>query len=74
MGLFPFVSDLWPGSISDKQVGIKSVIVDKCEKGDTIIGDKGFLIADLTTPRCIDLKGLPDENPNSNCIYLCSCF
>lgn len=54
-GVVSFVSDLWSGSISDKQIVQKSGILDKCERGDAIMGDKGFLISDLTTPKGLEL-------------------
>jgi len=54
-GAITFVSDLWAGSISDKQITRSCGILDLCEKGDAIMADKGFLIADLTTPRGICL-------------------
>ncbi|KAK7488553.1 hypothetical protein BaRGS_00020170 [Batillaria attramentaria] len=51
-----FVSDLWGGSISDKQIVRKSEILRLCEKGDAIMADKGVLISDLTTPSQIELR------------------
>ncbi|XP_053389776.1 uncharacterized protein LOC128552744 [Mercenaria mercenaria] len=54
-GIVTFVSDLYPGSISDKQITKKCGIVDLCEEGDAIMVDKGFLISDLTTPRGVEL-------------------
>lgn len=54
-GVITFVSDLWAGSISDKQLTKNSGILDLCEPGDAIMADKGFLIRDLTTPRRIEL-------------------
>ena len=37
-----FVSDLYPGSISDKQITKQSGLIDLCEEGDAIMADKGF--------------------------------
>ena len=54
-GIVTFVSDLYPGSISDKQITKKSGLMDLCETGDAIMVDKGFLISDLTTPKGVDL-------------------
>lgn len=54
-GVVSFISDLWAGSISDKQLVIKSGMLDLCDQGDAIMGDKGFLISDLTTPRGLQL-------------------
>ncbi|XP_060084109.1 uncharacterized protein LOC132563365 [Ylistrum balloti] len=50
-GVVTYVSDLWCGSISDKQITIESGLVEMCEAGDAIMADKGFTISDLTTPR-----------------------
>ena len=41
-----FVSDLYPGSISDQEITVKSGLLQKLEKGDEIMADKGFLIQD----------------------------
>ncbi|KAK6167051.1 hypothetical protein SNE40_021159 [Patella caerulea] len=54
-GVITFVSDLWAGSISDKQLTKKCGILDLLEEGDAIMADKGFLIKDLTTPRGIEV-------------------
>ena len=56
-GVVSFVSDLWVGSISDK-----SGLLDLLEPGDAIMGDKGFLISDLTTPRQIELIIPPQKS------------
>ncbi|XP_033753600.1 uncharacterized protein LOC117336915 [Pecten maximus] len=54
-GVVTFVSDLYNGSISDKQITKLSGLVDLCECGDAIMADKGFLISDLTTPKGVQL-------------------
>jgi hypothetical protein len=54
-GLITFASDLWAGSISDKQMVRSCGILDLCERGDAIMADKGFVISDLTTPKGIHL-------------------
>ena len=54
-GYISFASALWAGSISDKQITFNSGILNLCERGDSIMADKGFLISDLTTPRGISL-------------------
>ncbi len=54
-GVITFTSDLWAGSISDKQLTKNCGILDLCEKGDAVMADKGFLIKDLTTPKGIEL-------------------
>jgi hypothetical protein len=48
-GVITHVSDLWSGSISDKQITKSSGLIDKCEPGDAIMGDKGFLISDFNS-------------------------
>ena len=45
--MITFVSDLWAGSISDKQLPSSCGILELCERGDSIMADKGFLISDL---------------------------
>lgn len=54
-GIVTFVSDLWSGSISDKKITEESHLIDLCEAGDAIMADKGFTIADLTTPKGVTL-------------------
>ena len=46
-GVITFVSNLYPGSISDKKIIEKSGILDCFHAGDLILADKGFLINDL---------------------------
>jgi hypothetical protein len=46
---------LWSGSNSDKQITTSSELIDKCEPGDVIMGDKVFFISDLYTPKGIYL-------------------
>lgn len=41
-----FVSPLYPGSISDKEITMKSGILNLLQQGDEIMADKGFLIQD----------------------------
>ena len=53
--IITFVCDLWSSSISDKQLTIKSGLLDYCNAGDGIMADKGFLISDLTTPHGMHL-------------------
>lgn len=42
-----FVSKLYPGSVSDKEIVSDCGILDVFEPGDLVIADKGFLIQDL---------------------------
>ncbi|KAI5714446.1 hypothetical protein M8J76_017221 [Diaphorina citri] len=45
-----FVSDLYPGSMSDKVITQQSGVLTNMEAGDLILCDKGFLISDLCAP------------------------
>ena len=49
-GAFTFISDLYQGSISDRDLVIASGLLDKIELGDSVMADKGFEIADLLIP------------------------
>lgn len=49
-GALTFVSDLYTGSISDKEITKLSGILSLLEEGDEVMVDKGFLISDLLTP------------------------
>jgi len=44
-GAVTFVSSLYPGSISDKELTLRSAILDLFEPGDSLMADKGFDIA-----------------------------
>ncbi|XP_040071801.1 uncharacterized protein LOC120844216 [Ixodes scapularis] len=47
-GLVTFVSELYMGSVSDKEIVIKSgLITMPFDQGDSVMADKGFKIADL---------------------------
>lgn len=46
-GAVIFISDAFPGSISDREIFIKSGILDKLKEGDAILADKGFDVSDL---------------------------
>ena len=61
------VSDLWAGSVSDKQITIESGLVDMCEPGDAIMADEGFLISDITTPKGVHIIIPPLNKRRNNC-------
>ncbi|XP_060598702.1 uncharacterized protein LOC132752398 [Ruditapes philippinarum] len=66
-GQVTFVSDLWVGSISDKQLTKQSGIINLCEEGDAIMADRAFTISDLTAPKGIKLIIPPFKR--SNCKF-----
>ena len=45
-GATAFVSKLYPGSISDKEITMKSGLLNHLQQGDEVMADKGFLIQD----------------------------
>lgn len=49
-GVVTFVSSLFPGSMSDKIIMLKSGLLEKLVPGDLILADKGFLIKDILPP------------------------
>jgi hypothetical protein len=46
-GVVTFVSNLYPGSTSDKKIVEDSEILKLLEPGDLILGDKGFILKDI---------------------------
>ena len=63
-GAISFVSKLYGGSISDRQLTEKCGILDLLEPGDSIMADKGFTIADLTEQRGVTLNIPPFKHDN----------
>ena len=55
-GAITFLSDLYEGSISDRDLVIASGILDKLERGDSVMADKGFEIDDLLVPLGVRLN------------------
>ena len=51
-----FISDLYTGSISDKDITKQSGILELLEKGDDCMADKGFNIKDLLEPIGVTLN------------------
>ena len=56
---FNFVSNLFSGSISDKEITKKCGFLDQLNPGDTIMADKGFNIQDLLALRQTKLLAPP---------------
>lgn len=46
-GVISFVSEGWPGKTSDRELTIKSGILDLLDENDSVMADKGFTIRDL---------------------------
>jgi len=56
-GGFTFVSNIYPGSISDKEIVVKSGLLNKnlWENGDGLMADRGFLIEEYVKPLGVEL-------------------
>ena len=54
-GAIMFTSDVFEGSISDRDIVIKSGFLDFLSPGDTVMADRGFNIRDLLNERKVDL-------------------
>ena len=46
-GAFSFVSKLWTGNVSDRQITKECGFLDKISEGDHVMADRGFTIRDL---------------------------
>ena len=55
-GAVTFVSKLYPGNISDKELTRQSGLLDLLEHGDSIMADRGFNIMDDLAPRGVKLN------------------
>ena len=55
-GAFTFLSDLYEGSITDRDLVVASGLLDKLERGDSLMADKGFEIEDLLLPLGVRLN------------------
>ena len=55
-GTFSFISPLYGGSISDRQLFAESGLIDKLDTGDAIMADRGFNIADLLSSKGITVN------------------
>ena len=58
-GIFTFVSKLWTGNSSNRQITEQSGFLDLLEPGDSIMADKGFNIRDLAPKKRVLLNVPP---------------
>jgi hypothetical protein len=58
-GSFSFISDFWSGNVSDRKITEESGIIDKLEKGDHVMADRGFQIKDLVVKKRAHLNMPP---------------
>ena len=58
-GAVTFVSKLYPGNISNKELMRQSGLLDKLQPGDSIMADRGFDIMDDLAPRGVKLNTPP---------------
>uniref|UniRef100_A0A1X7VI48 DDE Tnp4 domain-containing protein n=1 Tax=Amphimedon queenslandica TaxID=400682 RepID=A0A1X7VI48_AMPQE len=61
-GAFSFVSPLYGGSISDRELFVQSGLLEKLEQGDAVMADKGLNIADLLETKGVSLNIPPRKN------------
>ncbi|PFX14044.1 hypothetical protein AWC38_SpisGene21831 [Stylophora pistillata] len=57
-----FVSTLYGGSISDKEITQRSVLLEKLQPGDAIMADRGFNIQEMFASKCVRVNVLPIMN------------
>ena len=61
-GGISFVSTLYGGSISDKQLAQKSGLIEKLEYGDAIMADRGFNIQEMLAYKGVKVNIPPFMN------------
>ena len=68
-GAICFVSNLYGGNISDRELTKQSGLLDLLEPGDSVMADRGFTIADMLDVRGVMLN-IPPFTSNLICIGL----
>ena len=63
-GVVTFLSKLWGGNASDKQIVKESGLLNLLEPGDSVMADKGFTIQDLLDPLDVSLNMPPKRDSN----------
>ena len=63
IGAISFISTLFGGSISDKELTQKSDLVDKLQHGDCIMADRGFNIQEMLASKGVKVNVPPFMNP-----------
>lgn len=60
-GAVSFVSSLYGGNISDRELTEKSGLLNLLEPGDSVLADRGFTIADMLDIRGVSLNIPPSK-------------
>ena len=55
LGAMSFVSGVYEGAISDKELFKKSKIIDKINPGDLVMVDRGFNVLDILLEKGVDI-------------------
>lgn len=64
-GAVTFLSDAYEGSISDKEITVKSGLLDLLNPGDLVIADRGFDLKEVLQSRMVNLNIPPFLNGRS---------